>query len=219
MLHESGLLATLMPFLLVVANVFGAGMILPQARRLRRTGDLEGVSASWIGVGIAMNLWWIAYALPNGLWGLLPVSSVAAILYLAMAVDLLRIAGTSGLRSLVLGLGIFGSIPLLALIVGGLPGVGLAIGLSYGAQFAPATATALRATRTDGISASTWVMGLIEALIWLLYGSTLGDWALIIGGGGSTVMAALIVGRLALDPSRPTHRLRPNLIRWTWLRP
>jgi uncharacterized protein with PQ loop repeat len=212
MLTATTMLTAVMPVLLVVANVFGAGMILPQVLRLRLTRTLDGISATWVGVGIAMNLWWIAYALPNELWGLLPVSSIAALLYLVMAHHVVMIAGRSGLRPLMIGLCLFGSVPLIALVVGGLPGAGLAIGLSYGAQFAPAAATAVRAAGTAGISATTWTMGLIEALIWLLYGVTLGDWALVIGGGGSTLMAAVIVIRLALDTSRRDHRIRGALV-------
>ncbi len=215
MLPMTAMATAVMPILLIVANVFGAGMILPQVNRLRLARTLDGVSATWVGVGIAMNLWWIAYALPNELWGLLPVSSIAAGLYLVMAWYVVTIAGAAGLRPLMIGLCLFGSVPLIALVVGGLPGAGLAIGLSYGAQFAPAAATAVRAVGTAGISGTTWTMGLVEALIWLLYGVTLRDWALVIGGGGSTLMAAVIVIRLALDPGRRNDHFGAVLVRST----
>ena len=37
--------------MLVVANIMGAGMIVPQVVRLRRYRNTRGISASWIGVG------------------------------------------------------------------------------------------------------------------------------------------------------------------------
>ena len=49
--------------MLVVANVMGAGMIVPQVARLNRLKTTEGISAAWIGVGLAMNLWpgWVGF--------------------------------------------------------------------------------------------------------------------------------------------------------------
>ena len=49
--------------LVVVANILGVGMILPQVWRLGR-GSAGGVSGAWIGVGIGLNGWWLALSYP-----------------------------------------------------------------------------------------------------------------------------------------------------------
>ncbi len=183
--------------LLVVANVLGAGMIVPQAVRLHRRGQTDGLSGVWVGVGIALNLWWTAYALHGQLWGLLPVSTVAASLYLTIAFQYRHIAGPSAGRPLLIGFAGSAAVPLVGLAVGGWQGAGLAIGLSYGLQFLPAAAAAIRANHVGGISPATWTMAAIEAVIWLVYGATTQDPALIVGGFGGTVMAMVILVRVA----------------------
>ena len=105
--------------MLVVANIMGAGMIVPQVVRLRRYRNTRGISASWIGVGLAMNLWWVAYGLASGLWGIIPVSAVAFLLYLVMTAQYAGINGTTSLRGCVTGMVGVGIVPLPALILDG----------------------------------------------------------------------------------------------------
>ncbi len=185
-----------LPLLLAVATTAGVGMIVPQAARLHRTGATDGVSAVWVGVGVSMNAWWLAYAAASGLWGLVPVSVGGMALYTILAVQLLRLIGPAVLRAVGRGQ-LIGLVPLVGLAADGWPGAGLAIGLLYGAVFAPAVFAALRSASVAGISPTTWVLALVEAVIWLIYGSTTGDVALIAGGLGGTVMSSLILARLA----------------------
>ena len=49
--------------IVVAASVLGSGMALPQALKLARTQNVEGVSAVWIGVSVAINVWWTIYAI------------------------------------------------------------------------------------------------------------------------------------------------------------
>ncbi|MGI9611278.1 MAG: hypothetical protein ACR2QO_00095 [Acidimicrobiales bacterium] len=186
----------ILPTLLVVANVAGAGMVLPQVLRLKRTGVAAGVSAVGAGVGIAMNLWWLAYGIAQGLWGLLPVAGGAFALYLTMAVLLVRIAGRHAVGGIAQG-HLMGLIPLAGLIGWGWGAAGLTIGLLYGAQFLPALMTALRSPSLAGVSRSMWLLAWIEAAIWLVYGLQQNDVALTLGGGGGSVVATLILACLA----------------------
>jgi hypothetical protein len=104
--------------------------------------------------------------------------------------------------------------PLPFLAVGGWDGAGLAIGLGYAAQFAPAARSAVRSANPVGLSPATWWMALAEAAIWLIYGFTRLDPALIVGGAGGTICAAAIVVRLwslaptphPADPTDPVAR-------------
>lgn len=192
-----------MTLLLIIANITGAGMIVPQVARLHRTRSLAGVSSQWIGVGIAMNTWWVAYGLAQSLWGVLPVSGLGIALYLTMAIQVIRLDPTT-IRTVAVGAAGIGLIPLTALTVAGWPGAGLAIGLCYGVQFAPAMVEALTARDLSGVSAPTWWMAWIEAAIWLVYGLTIGDIALIVGGGGGAIMSTAILARLVTV--RPRRR-------------
>jgi uncharacterized protein with PQ loop repeat len=194
----------LLPILLAVANLAGAGMVAPQVVRLHRTRIADGVSAVGAGVGIAMNLWWIFYATTQGLWGLLPVAAGAGVLYVAMAILLIQTRGAAMFAAVGRG-HLIGLVPLAALVGWGWRGAGLAIGLLYGAQFAPALVTAIRSPSLFGISTAMWLLAWVEASIWLVYGVDQRDAALTLGGGGGAAVASLILICLAARRPRMTH--------------
>lgn len=199
----------LVPTLLVVANLTGAGMIVPQVVRLARTHRLDGVSLPWAGVGIAMNLWWLAYAVAEQVWGIAPVSLGGLVLYAVIVGQVLQIRGIGASRDIVVGAVGIAWLPVVGLLAGGWPGAGLAIGLCYAIQFAPAAWEAMRAANVDGIAPLTWILAWVEAAIWFGYGLHLGDGALIAGGGGGTVMATVILAARTIRSSRPTPDLVP----------
>ncbi len=184
-----------LPTLLGVATVSGAGMIVPQVARLHRTGTTDGVSATWVGVGIVMNLWWLAYAVAIGRWGLVPVSVGGVALYVVMAAQLVNLAGPGVIGAVAQG-HLIGLAPAVGLIAGGWPTAGLIIGLLYGAVFAPAVWSAVRSSSVAGISTMTWSLAWVEAVVWLIYGATTADAALLVGGFGGTVMSSIILVRL-----------------------
>ncbi len=197
----------LLTSLLAAANALGVGMIVPQAVRLNRLRVIDGLSGSWVGVGLAMNLWWLSYAVQGRLWGLVPVSVGGAALYGVIACQYAAIGGRAAGRSLAVGALGLAMAPLPFLVLAGWTAAGLAIGFSYGLQFAPAAVAAVRSIDVSGISPSTWTMAWTEAVIWFVYGSSVGDPALVVGGGGGAVMATVILVRLVVGrrgPSRPT---------------
>ncbi len=196
-----------MTFLLAIATIAGVGMIVPQVVRIHRTHSLAGVSVDWIGVGLALNVWWCVYAVATALWGVLAVSIGGMVLYAVMAAQTNRI-DRPGFRRLGRASALTASVMLAALLVGGWTGAGVAIGLAYAVQFSPATLTAIRSTRLDGLSLSTWVLAAIEAMIWLLYGVIEVDPALIIGGAGGVICSTLIVARI-LSSGRPRPEAMP----------
>ncbi len=181
---------------LVIANVCGAGMIVPQVVRLRRSDDMAGVSVGWTGVGLGLNGWWAIYGVARELWGLLPVSVVALLLYGVMAAQMITIgrrrAVTVGPR-LGAGLIVTTALPALALWSGDWSSLGLTLGLAYAVQFLPALIAAVVATTRSGISSGTWAMALIEASVWLVYGLQLDDLALVVGGAGGAITAGAIL--------------------------
>ncbi len=183
--------------LVIMANLFGVGMIVPQAIRLHRTRVADGVSATWVGLSLAMNLWWLGYGLQGRLWGLVPVSIGALVVYGIVAVQVLSVIGPRARFPMAAG-AIGPSLVLLgAYAMAGWTTVGLTLGLAYGLQFAPAAVSATRAADTGGVSPSTWIMALTEAVIWVVYGLSVADEARIIGGAGGALVASVIVVRLA----------------------
>jgi len=202
--------AVMITSMLVVANVMGAGMAYPQASRIVRFRATAGVSGVWAGVSLSMNLWWLAYGLAEDLWGLIPVSVVAAILYGVIIVGYVRAVGRTAMAGVLTGLLVLGMVPLPFLLIGGWHLAGLAIGLCYGMQLVPAVVAACRSTELSGLAPTTWIMAWIEAVIWLVYGSIVVDPALLAGGASGAVLAAVILARLAVTGHRPFQVVRPS---------
>lgn len=196
--------ALVMTSVVLAANVLGAGMAYPQARKLVRTRRTEGVSTVWIGISMAMNAWWVVYGLVAGVWALLPVSGVSFILYATIGWIMLRAVGRGVLGGIALGLLGLGLLPVPFLVAGGWVLAGGVIGLGYGIQLAPAVIGSYRRSDLSGVAAGTWVIALVEAVLWLLYGSYVGDPALLAGGVSGVAMAGLILGRLTWIWHQPT---------------
>ena len=201
--------AVFVTIMIIIANVMGAGMAYPQASKLIRTGNTRGVSGVWAGVSLTMNIWWLAYGLANGLWGLVPVSGVAAVLYVAIIVAYLRSAGRSAVGGVALGALVLGMVPAPFLLLGGWTVAGLAIGLCYGMQLVPAVVASCRTRELHGVAPSTWIMAWVEAAIRVVYGLIVVDAALLAGGLSGVVMASLIVGRLVATGHEPFRLRRP----------
>ena len=196
--------------LVVVATVLGSWMAFPQAWRIARTRRVDGVSATWIGVSLAINAWWMMYGLIVGVWALVPVSIVSLLLYGVMAWFFVGSVGRPALPGLALGMFGLGMAPLPFLLVGGWDLAGVAIGLSYGVQLLPAVVASLRTRVLSGVSATTWIIALSEAALWLVYGLGVGDVALTLAGAVGAVMASVILARLAITGHRPFVVLDPR---------
>lgn len=189
---------------LVVANVTGVGMVLPQVRRLYVRRRTDGVSAAWLGLGLAVNGWWVAYALNASLWGLIPVSAGSGLLYLASGVLVRMIDGVSANRSLALGFVGLSAGPVIGYLIGGWEAVGFVLGLVYCVQFSPAVWSVYVSPEIGAVSPATWFMAAIESVIWLVYGLNVGDVPLSIGGGGGLVLSCAIILRiLAVGRAEP----------------
>jgi uncharacterized protein with PQ loop repeat len=200
----------LLNFLVVVATVLGSWMAFPQALRIARTRRVDGVSATWIGVSLAINSWWLAYGLVAGVWALVPVSIISLLLYGVMAWFFVRSVGRAAVPGLALGVFGLGMVPLPFLLIGGWELAGVAIGLSYGVQLLPAVVASLRTSALSGVSSTTWIIASVEAVLWLVYGLGVGDVALTLAGLVGVVMASVILVRLAVTGHRPFVVLDPR---------
>lgn len=196
--------------LVVLATVLGSWMAFPQARRIARTRRVDGVSATWIGVSIAINAWWLTYGIVAEIWALVPVSTISLLLYGAMAWFFVRSVGRVAAPGLALGVFGLGMLPLPFLVVGGWELAGVAVGLSYGVQLLPAVVASLRTASLAGVSSTTWIIASVEAALWLAYGIGVGDLALTLAGVVGVAMASVILARLAITGHRPFVVLDPR---------
>jgi uncharacterized protein with PQ loop repeat len=200
----------LLNLLVVVATVLGSWMAFPQARRIARTRRVDGVSATWIGVSLAINAWWLSYGLVAGVWALVPVSIISLALYGVMAWFFVLSVGRAAIPGLALGVFGLGMVPLPFLLIGGWELAGVAVGLSYGVQLLPAVVASLRTSALSGVSSTTWIIASVEAALWLAYGLGVGDVALTLAGLVGVVMASVILVRLAVTGHRPFVVLEPR---------
>ena len=200
----------LLNLLVIVATVLGSWMAFPQARRIARTRRVDGVSATWIGVSLAINAWWLTYGLVADVWALLPVSIISLLLYGVMAWFFVLAAGRAAVPGLALGVFGLGMVPLPFLLIGGWELAGVAVGLSYGVQLLPAVVASLRTSVLSGVSSTTWIIAAVESMLWLAYGLGVGDIALTLAGLVGVVMASVILVRLAVTGHRPFVVLDPR---------
>jgi uncharacterized protein with PQ loop repeat len=196
--------------LVLIATILGSWMAFPQARRLARTRRVEGVSATWIGVSLAINGWWLTYGLAAGVWALVPVSAISLVLYATMAVVYFSTVGRTAVAPFALGFCVLGMIPLPFLVVGGWELAAFAVGLSYGVQLLPAVVAACRTRDLVGVSASTWLIAFVESGLWLVYGIGVSDIALTIAGTVGIAMASVILARLAVTGHEPFLAVDPR---------
>jgi uncharacterized protein with PQ loop repeat len=189
--------------LAVIATVLGSWMALPQARRLARTRRVEGVSAAWVGVSVAINGWWLAYGISAEVWALVPVSLISLALYSVIGTVYVSTVGRSALPGLALGLFGLGMAPLPFLLVGGWELAAVAVGLSYGIQLLPAVVASCRTRDLAGVSPATWLIAWVEAGLWLGYGIGVVDTALILAGIVGVAMSSVILLRLAVTGHEP----------------
>jgi uncharacterized protein with PQ loop repeat len=174
----------------VVATVLAVGSLMPQAVRLVRTRDVVGVSVLWTALGVVTNLAWFAYALARELWAGAPATLATASVYGFLFVALVRFGAPA--RAAVVGGVTWAAVLTAATIVGGWSALGAVLGVSYAVQVAPSLWTAWRTYAPTGIAPSTWVLFLVQVLLWGYYGMVEEDWAIkgfaLIGIGSSLLM-------------------------------
>ena len=158
-------------------------------------------SPSWGAISATVNAWWSPYGLGFGDVGIVPVSVVSVMAYLAIAVALVRFGTASALRTVAVMIGAgaaVASVPVLAYLLGGWPLAGIALGALYGVQLSPAVVAVYRAPDVSGVSTATWVIAFAEAALWGVYGIARVDVGLITLAGTGLFMSTLVLLRLTL---------------------
>lgn len=178
----------------IVATALAWWSLIPQIRRLARTGDASGVSTTWPAIGLVSNAAWTAYLLSAGLWAAAPSTAVMVVFYalvfraLAMAHIPLRVAGLRGAAWSAALASVF--------MVGSWPALGLVLGWAYIPQLAPAVWSAWRTPEPVGVSPGTWALIGVEAVLWAVYGLAKGDTPVVIYAAVGVTAAVLILVRI-----------------------
>lgn len=174
--------------LAATATTLAAWFLVPQIARLLRHGDTAGVSVLWAAFGLVTNAAWVVYLGTAGLWAAAVAPGLAVATYGALLWVLLP-SGGWGWTSLVglysVGLALVGwswSAEAFGLALAGTPAV----------QLLPQVVVAFRERLPIGLSPVTWTIGLLEAVLWAIYGMIVVDVALI-GYGIVTCVGAVLV--------------------------
>ncbi|MEX1038012.1 MAG: PQ-loop domain-containing transporter [Acidimicrobiia bacterium] len=159
---------TLANIAIILATISTVAFLLPQIVKLVRTSDSDGVSTTWPALGFVINAGWCIYMIAQGLW----VAAFAPFFtFLAYGVTVWALLRTGRDLSASYVRGAAAATLLTAIaIIGGWEVLGVFLGISYGVVLTPSIWTAYRTSIPSGISALTWWIGLIEAVLWGYYG-------------------------------------------------
>jgi len=182
-----------MDWLPIIAAVFAVPQFLPQIARVRRTGDVAGVSWTWAALTSVSNAGWIGYFALSRFWTSLVPAISATVLAGVLAVLLGRRAGVRR-RPVAITAG-WAALLAVAGVVGGRAALGIALTASFVFQVAPSVWTAYRTARPTGIARGTWLLILGELLCWGIYGPYKADPRLTVLGWTGVVASLLMLAR------------------------
>lgn len=185
----------------VAATVLSISCTWPQVARIRRTGDIAGVSVTAAALTVSSEIGWTVYLGGEGLWWAVPEGAfnIAANALLVVAV---RRAGGSARTALLVSLGWIATL-LTARSLGGPGTIAALLGLAYLVQLTPAVVTAWRTWSPSGIATSTWTMRLVESVLWGTYGYIRSDPPLIAFGILGVAESTAILVRKVTTRHRP----------------
>lgn len=189
----------------IAANVLGAAMAVPQARKLLRTRRTDGVSVTWAAISATVNAWWGVYGVGVRDYSIVPVSVVSVVSYVVIAIGVVRFSPIT-LRSLAVpaagAVGAVSIIPVIALVLDGWVSAGIVLGALYGVQLSPAVFAVYRAVDVSGVALATWVIAFVEAALWGVYGFARTDVGLVTLAATGVVASSLVLVRLLLRRPR-----------------
>jgi hypothetical protein len=168
----------------------------PQLRRLRRTGDVAGVSLSMTTLSLASESGWLIYLSGSQLWSAVPEAVLTMGVGAALSVALRR--GGSQWRRPVAAAIVWGAVLAGALAVGGLAAIGAMLSVAYALQLAPAVWTSWRAPCPSGVAPGAWMLRLAQSTLWGIYGRIEHDRPLATLGMIGAVASAAVLVRVAV---------------------
>ena len=197
----------------LAAAVLAVPQFLPQLARLRRTGEMAGVSWSWAALTSINNDAWSGCFALSGFWTALVPAVSATVLAGTLAVMLARRAAGVPRRPAALAV-VWAALLVLAAGLSGRVGLGTVLTVAFLLQVTPSVWTAFRAEDTTGIAAGTWLLIFGELLCWGVFGVYESDPRLMVLGATGVTASLLVLARVARPrgrrPLRPSGRAAPT---------
>ena len=185
----------------VVATLVSIVCTWPQLARVHRTGDIAGVSITAAALTVSSELGWTLYLGGEGLWAAVPEGMFAIAANALLVVALTRCGGSA--RVSVVAAAGWLVLLVAARWLGGPSAIAVLLGFAYLVQLTPAVVKAWRTWKPSGIATETWMLHLIEAVLWGTYGFASGDPPLIFLGIFGVAESTAILVRMAVTRNRP----------------
>jgi hypothetical protein len=190
------------------ATVLAFAGAFPQVVRLRRTGDIAGVSLAGATIGTATETAWVAYTVHGRLWSAVPMPLLMVFANAVLARAIVR-AGADPLRAIVTAL--TWSVALFAVAsTDGWSTLGLLLAFAYAVQVGPCVCAAYAASSPTGVAAARWVALLGESALWGWYGVACGDVAFSMFAVVGALAALAILLRCRVRSDRRSRRPGPS---------
>lgn len=193
-----------------IATAAALAGLLPQTVRVRRTGDIAGLSLAWPALGVVTEAAWTVYAVHEQLWLLAP-SAVAMVVFDAALFWVMARTAAPFASSLV-PVGMWALALTLVALLAGAPALGVVLGSAYGVQIAPLLWAAYRTPAPTGLAPATWLIATGEFALWWVYGELTDDVGVKLLGlvGGASSVALLARWIVTRPPSLSSLTWRPR---------
>ena len=165
---------------------------VPQVLRVLRTRSVAGVSGPTTWMGFVINVAWVTYGVARGLVPVAVLSGAYVAGYVVIAALLVRGGNRRGV-----GTGLLAGAALAGLtLVGGWGLLGTALALVVVPQYLPQVVEAWTGDDLTGLSPGTYVVGVLDGLVWGGFGLVAADFPLVLYGAVMiTVATAVLLGR------------------------
>jgi hypothetical protein len=181
---------------------------LPQVVRLRRTGDIAGVSLTGATIGTATETAWVAYTVHGRLWSAVPMALLMVLANAVLARAIVR-AGADPVRAVATAL--TWSVALVTVAsIDGWSMLGLLLAFAYAVQIAPCVCAAYADASPSGIAPARWGALLGESVLWGWYGVACGDVAFSMFAVVGALAALAILLRCRVRSDRRSRRPGPS---------
>jgi len=176
-----------------LAVVLALSHPVPQVVRVLRTRSVAGVSGPTTWIGLVVNVAWVSYGVAGGILPVAVLSLAYVAGYLAIGALLVRAGNRRGI-----GVGALAGAALAALTAaGGWTALGTVLALAVLPQFLPQVVEAWTADDLTGLAPGTYVLGLLDGIVWGGFGLVAADGPLVLYGVVMvTVATAVLVPRL-----------------------
>jgi len=172
-----------------LAVVLALSHPVPQVVRVLRTRSVAGVSGPTTWMGFVVNVAWVSYGTASGLVPVAVLSLAYVAGYVAVGALLVRAGNRRGIGHAALA----GAALAALTVAGGWTALGTVLALAVLPQFLPQVVQAWRAEDLTGLAPGTYVLGLLDGVVWGGFGLVAADGPLVLYG---LVMCSVAVGVL-----------------------